>query len=377
MSKEDHKCLENANAFPEVLMPRESTEYSCLENASEEVLMPRESTEYSCLENAPEEVLTPSDQSTTSSTDINEPVTETDSSCTTPEHIHIDMTSNDSFEDVSSATSLETITLSPTVSIDQSIFVSHVPVISSTPETSSAPVISSVQETNPIISQDTSQKIGVATTVVVEIYRALIASFLILFVPQSCGNHVCSFSENAQTGSDPLYNAGFAFNCITMAAFIALYYAEVRRESKLIAYLDVNAGKPSDNESVGHILEKLPDYCSKAILYYDGLYTKAGYTVIVCFAVNTVLSGLVVYKYYLDDKTTTTYITSVLFVIQKLIQVYATLKTEKNVFYSAYLSGKIQYNDVDPDKELTPDKELIPPIVPGLASNDDAILAIA
>jgi hypothetical protein len=340
--------------------------------------------DHSCLENAPEEVL----MSRAQSTDVNEPVLETDSSCTTPEHIHIDMTSNDSFEDVSSATSLETITLSPTVSIDQSIFVSHVPVISST--------ISSVQETNPIISQDTSQKIGVATTVVVEIYRALIASFLILFVPQSCGNHVCSFSENAQTGPDPLYNAGFAFNCITMAAFIALYYAEVRRESKLIAYLDVNAGKPSDNESVGHILKKLPDYCSKAILYYDGLYTKAGYTVIVCFAVNTVLSGLVVYKYYLDDKTTTTYITSVLFVIQKLIQVYATLKTEKNVFYSAYLSGKIQYNDVDPDKELTPDKELIPdkeltpdkelkhpieeltpPIVPGLASNDDAILAIA
>jgi hypothetical protein len=72
--------------------------------------------------------------------------------------------------------------------------------------------------------------------------------------------------------------------------------------------------------------------------------------VIACFTVNTVLSGLVVYKYYLDDKTTTTYITSVLFVIQKLIQVYATLKTEKNVFYSAYLSGKIQYNDVDKDK---------------------------
>jgi hypothetical protein len=142
-----------------------------------------------------------------------------------------------------------------------------------------------------------------------------------------------------------------------MAAFAALYYAEVRREGKLIAYLDVNPSKPSDNDSVGRVLEKMPKYRSEAILYYDSLYIKAGYTVITCFTVNTVLSGLVVYKYYLDDKTTTTYITSVLFVIQKLLQVYATLKTDKNVFYSAYLSGKIQYNDMDKDKDADKPEE--------------------
>jgi hypothetical protein len=39
-----------------------------------------------------------------------------------------------------------------------------------------------------------------------------------------------------------------------------------------------------------------------------------------------------------------------LFVIQKLQQVYVTLKTEKNVFYSAYLNSKVQYNDLDKDK---------------------------
>jgi hypothetical protein len=199
-------------------------------------------------------------------------------------------------------------------------------------------------------SQDTNQKIGVTIAVAVEIYRALIASFLILFVPQSCGDHVCSFSENAETGPDPLYNAGFVFNCITLAAFVALYYAEVRREVKLIAYLDVNPNRPSDNESVGQVLEKIQPEHKNAILYYDSLYIKAGYLTIGCFTINSILSGLVVYKYYLDDKTTTTFITSLLFVIQKLQQVYVTLKTEKNVFYSAYLNSKVQYNDLDKDK---------------------------
>ncbi len=199
-------------------------------------------------------------------------------------------------------------------------------------------------------NQDTTQKLGVTVAVAVEIYRALIASFLILFVPQKCGDHVCSFSENAETGPDPLYNAGFVFNCITMAAFLALYYAEVRREIKLIAYLDVNPSRPSDNESVGQVLEKIQPQHKESILYYDSLYIKAGYATIGCFAINSVLSGLVVYKYYLDDKTTTTFITSLLFVIQKLQQVYVTLKTDKNIFYSAYLSSKVQYNDLDKDK---------------------------
>ena len=199
-------------------------------------------------------------------------------------------------------------------------------------------------------SQDTNQKIGVTIAVAVEIYRALIASFLILFVPQSCGDHVCSFSENAETGSDPLYNAGFVFNCLTMATFLALYYAEVRREVKLIAYLDVNPNRPSDNESVGQVLEKIQPQHKDAILFYDSLYIKAGYITIGCFTINSILSGLVVYKYYLDDKTTTTFITSLLFVIQKLQQVYVTLKTDKNIFYSAYLNSKVQYNDLDKDK---------------------------
>jgi len=264
------------------------------------------------------------------------------------EHIHIDMTQNDSIEDLTLKEDL-------TVKDDSIIKVTSMETIelglSTIIESSSKKEECIIKEELVVVdNQDTNQKIGVAATVAVEFYRALVASFLILFVPQDCGGHVCSFSENAQTGPDPLYNAGFAFNCITMAAFAVLYYAEVRREGKLIAYLDVNPAKPSDNTSVGVVLGELPKYCSEAILYYDGIYIKAGYTVIVCFAVNTVLSGLVVYKYYLDDKTTTTYITSVLFVIQKLIQVYATLKTEKNVFYSAYLSGKIQYNDVDKDK---------------------------
>lgn len=215
--------------------------------------------------------------------------------------------------------------------------------------------------------QDFQQRSGVTVTVLLELYRVLIASFLILFVPQKCVDHtvivsdgiesgdsssyhVCSISENAQLGTDHLYNAGFSLNCITLAAFLAMYFAETKREGKLIAYLDVNPKCKTDNDSVGEVLARLPIERSKTILFYDNLYQKTGYFALTCFVVNTVLSGVVVYKYYLDDKTTSTFITSVLFMITKMGDVYSTVRTDKNIFYSAYLKGKVQYNDLDANK---------------------------
>lgn len=200
--------------------------------------------------------------------------------------------------------------------------------------------------------QDFQQKLGMTATIAVELYRVIAASFLILFVPQLCVDHVCSFEENAQTGTDPLYNAGFTMNCMTLVAFIFMYYAESGRERKLIAYMDANPNEPCDNHSVGELLILLPTEKRDSILFYDKLYCRTGYLALTCFIINTILSGFVVYKYYLDDKTTTTFITSVLFMIQKMADVYATVNTERNVFYSAYLRGKIQYNDVDKDKKI-------------------------
>lgn len=70
------------------------------------------------------------------------------------------------------------------------------------------------------------------------------------------------------------------------------------------------------------------------------------------FIINTVLSGVVVYKFYLDSQTTTTYVTNILFMTTKLADVYANVTSEQNVFYSAYLKAKVQYNDVDPNKRI-------------------------
>jgi hypothetical protein len=81
-----------------------------------------------------------------------------------------------------------------------------------------------------IRSQDFSQKIAIVPTVAFELYRVLISSCLILFVPQKCDDHVCEFKENL-VFENKKYTAGVVINFITLAGFLALYFVEVKREN--------------------------------------------------------------------------------------------------------------------------------------------------
>lgn len=205
--------------------------------------------------------------------------------------------------------------------------------------------------TNKLNDQDFMQKVNVATTVCFELYRSIISSFLILFVPQKCGDHLCSINENLSLDNE-LYSAGVVFNFMTMFALCILYYFEVKRENKLITYLEVNKSKAFDNDSVCNALENIAIEKRDSIYFWDKCYQVGSYFTVVCFTMNATLSGIIVHNYYLDDRTTTTFVTNILFMAMKLMDVQNTVNSEKNIFYSAYLKTKIQYNDVDPDKML-------------------------
>lgn len=200
--------------------------------------------------------------------------------------------------------------------------------------------------------QDFQQRMNVASTLLLEIYRVLMGAFLVVFVPQKCGENICSLSENINR-EDGLAKTAIAFNAITMFTFLMLYFVEVKRENKLINYLEVNRFTPVDNESVGKSLEKLSTIKKQNILDYDGYYQIVGYTSTTIFILNAILSSIVVYSHYLDNKTVTVYLTNLLFMGSKVNDVYTTVNTKKNIFYSAYLKNKVQFNDVDPDKIMS------------------------
>ena len=206
-----------------------------------------------------------------------------------------------------------------------------------------------------IIKQDSYQISESYVVFCIEMYRMLVSCLLLIFIPKKCIDHTCSYTENM--AYDNKHNKYYAFclllNFFTMALFFIMYIIELKREHRLINYLEVNKTLPCDNESVGVFLQDLPIHKRNLILSIDKLYQKMAYLCITFFVGNTVFSGFIVYDYYLDNQTTTTFVTNVLFMVLKIVDIRMTINTDKNIFYSAYLKDKVQYNDVDPREKIS------------------------
>lgn len=197
--------------------------------------------------------------------------------------------------------------------------------------------------------QDFMQRFNVSISFILELYRVLMGTMLIMFVPQKCGEDMCGATDN-MFKSTVVYSVNAGVNIATLIAFIYLYAVEVRRENTLINYLDINKEFASDNDAVGEALMLLPKNKRQLVLNLDHNYQLASYIAMFFFLSNTIFSGYSVYYNYLDSKTTSVFITNVLFLAGKLIQTNSLANTEENIFYSAYLTDRIQYNYVDPDK---------------------------
>lgn len=197
--------------------------------------------------------------------------------------------------------------------------------------------------------QDFQQKMTVTTTLILEVYRVLMGAMLILFVPQNCDGEICSLSGNFYRADNGLTKSAFALNLFTVASFLVLYKIEVTRENKMINYLNVNPELPRDDDAVKDALEHLEISKKEEIWTLDKHYQQAGYFSMGAFSINSALSSYVILTNFLNDKTLTVLLTNLLFMGLKINDVFTVVKTDKNIFLSAYLTRKIQYNDIDPD----------------------------
>jgi hypothetical protein len=126
-----------------------------------------------------------------------------------------------------------------------------------------------------------------------------------------------------------------------------LYSFEIIRENMLINNLDVNPEYPNDNDEVKKIIDNYPE-CRNKIVSIDKKYQISGYISIFIFVTNAFLSGFCIYDYYLNNQTTITFITYLLFSVLKLLHVWDVAHTDQNVFYSSYIKTNVQFNDIDP-----------------------------
>jgi hypothetical protein len=199
-----------------------------------------------------------------------------------------------------------------------------------------------------ITDQDKSQKLAVLATLVLELYRMLTSSLLLLFVPQSCKGQLCSISDNLNWNPKHYqYNFCICVNFITLFTYTCLYYTELKRENRLIKYLDVNPEMPSSNESVENTLQNIALEKKLKILAIDKHYQRISYISIGMYVFNSIVSGVIIRRFYFGTQTTTSFITSLLFMFTKLLNVYQVSNTEEHIFYSGYMKTFVQFNDLD------------------------------
>lgn len=197
--------------------------------------------------------------------------------------------------------------------------------------------------------QDFQQKLSMVLTLALELYRVVMSTLLIVFVPQKCGDEPCSIDDKLYT-SVPFEQVILSSNFITFVLFIGMYAIEAKRELCLINYMDTNRFKPRNNDAVAIELQHLSPKRFTRIESCEYWYGKLGNASFVAFLINVVLSSIGIFNSYLDSKTMTVLLTNVLFMCSKLYSVYSVLDTKPFILYSAYMTRKTQFNDVDPDK---------------------------
>ena len=218
--------------------------------------------------------------------------------------------------------------------------------------------------------QDFKQKTNISFLFTLEIYRVIMASFIVLLIPQKCGIRLCGFDDNMNTTSN-LKKITMYFNVITFFFFMILYTIELKREHLMIDTLDVNKHKATNKESVKEALEQLPKEKKMKIWKYDNYYKKSAMVCILFYITNLGLSIKVLYDFYYDNKTITVFLTNFLFMYSKLSEVFSIVNTPKNIFYSSYLKNKVQFNDVDKDALPEPKEESISIVGNDININND------
>ena len=206
-----------------------------------------------------------------------------------------------------------------------------------------------------MIDVDIIQRIKVAGIFSLQVYKVLTGTLLALFIPQSCGEQICTLTENLEN-SDPYHKTVLSVNMFTGLLFIMYYIIELRREEWSIKYLDIDNNK-SDNALKEVIikhpkLDKKMDRLNK--YYYNTLLVTSLF-----YFINMLLSAKLVKDKYHSMSSVSCFFSFSLLVMMKLYNSFVVAKqsVKNDKMMSAYMSEFVSYNVLDSDYlESLPDK---------------------
>ena len=198
-----------------------------------------------------------------------------------------------------------------------------------------------------MIDQDIKQRIKVGGIFLLQSYKILTGTMLSLFIPQSCGDNMCSLQENYDK-TEVYHKSLFYWNSFTMLSFFCTYLIELRREEWCVEYLDID-NNFSDNGLKQIIVKdkKLDNYMDKVNKYY---YIMIRITCFLYF-INLGLTARMLKSDYHSNSTVSCFMSFSLLVLMKLYNSYtvAYQSVTNDKMMSAYMNEFVSYNVIDED----------------------------
>jgi len=206
------------------------------------------------------------------------------------------------------------------------------------------------------VDVDCKERIKIALTFLLQSYKVLMGSMVLLFVPRGCDDHVCSVTDNLYNTND-LNVSGLVFNFITVCSFVAVYAAELRRENWCVHNFDIDHNVSDNNLAI--ILKNKPEL-SNTLHYHNRLYKNTTLGCLTIFIVNFVISNYILYN---DEVFWTIglapYSSYMILVLMKIYNSYyiATHSIANDKALSAYMTEFSSFNIIDPDMLTLEDKQ--------------------
>lgn len=198
------------------------------------------------------------------------------------------------------------------------------------------------------VDVDNKERIKVCILFLLQSYKVIMGSMLLLFVPRQCGDTVCTVQQNLVT-DDTLNKAALGFNYASIAFFLLTYIIELRRENFCVHNFDIDHDVGDNNLAI--ILKDKPTLL-KSLHYHNKLYNNITKATFFVYLINFILSNIVLY----NDETFWTiglapYSSYIILILMKLYNCYyiSSHSIDNDKALSAYMTEFSSFNVIDYD----------------------------
>ena len=203
---------------------------------------------------------------------------------------------------------------------------------------------------------DTKERLKTIFIFLLQSYKVLMGSMLVIFVPQMCGDDVCGITDNFYKEGN-LHRASLGVNFISTLSFTTCYIIELNRENWCIEHLDISDDFGDNNLPL--VLKDDPKL-EKALHKINDRYYYSSHVTSGLYMINLILSTVSIYMNNAGSATVTAYMSFVILILMKLNNALFISKDSKknNMALSAYMTELQSFNVIDKDHKTEEEKKL-------------------